>query len=62
MKSALKLFYIVIVAIVVFMGALLIAEGVRERGAQPQAAPSAEAQAQTPSPYDMLDKEEGSAL
>ena len=63
MKSFLRFFYIAIVAIVVFTGALYIAEGLRVRASVPAAQQEETAQPDEAVPLpDFLDSGEGSAL
>jgi len=66
MKSFLKLFYVLIVAIVVFTGALLIAQGMNEHGEKQEKLAAVEADTsgnRAPGlPDAMLSSGEGSAL
>jgi len=72
MKKAIKAIYILIVALIVFTGALLIAQGVEENrtggaAAAAKAAKAPEAQEATEAPEDttppvLFDDEEGSAI
>ena len=63
MKAFLRFFYIVLVAIVVFTGALYIAEGMRSRESVPAADQAQAAQrSEAEGLPDFLDSGEGSAL
>jgi len=64
MKKAIKAIYILIVALIVFTGALLIAQGVEENrtgGAAAKATKAPEAPEDTTPPV-LFDDEEGSAI